>query len=242
VTVTLAQTIERLLAGRPLVAPGIDLSYSDFEKEFLRRWANALKTKPEWKDRNGHVSKITKPLALVSRAIKARRWAVKDNVNGEDSFLRRNPEHEREARDLAEMATKLAAHYRWQAETLAQVDDLETNEADAARQSHEMAKWSALIMDDCKKRHAQIAAAYALTEPKPLFRQVYVSNKPADRERMLFMQRMSAAMMATEGDWNDVVVAAITSVMYEVSVSEKSVTKQREQMSKATTPVFLKTV
>jgi hypothetical protein len=231
---TLADTIERLLVARPFIGPGVDFSYSNFEKEFLRRWKVALDG-GEWKDH--HVGKITKPLALVSRAIKAYRLAVKDNAHGEDSVLRGEPEDMKEAHDLAEMATTLAAHYRRQVEMLPPIDDLDPDEKEVQRKSQlpirELAKWSTLMMEDCDIRC--FIMAY---EPRPLFQPVHVGNRTAARERMLFMQRMSAAMIATEGEYNDVVVAAITVLMYPKQTKrlkelEQAVAKQRGKMKKA---------
>jgi hypothetical protein len=56
---------------------------------------------------------------------------------------------------------------------------------------------------------------------------LHVSQKLQDRERCLFMQRLSIEMIEWFDGPNDLVVAAITTLMYQIQVSTKAVEKQR---------------
>jgi hypothetical protein len=58
---------------------------------------------------------------------------------------------------------------------------------------------------------------------------IHLSTKTSERERLLFMQHMSRQMKSEWGSWHDTTVAAITGLMYEVSVSWKAVERARSR-------------
>jgi hypothetical protein len=66
-------------------------------------------------------------------------------------------------------------------------------------------------------------------------RDVHISTKTSDRERCLFMQHMSREMEEKWGAPHDSMVAAITSLMYQVPVSAKAVISQRNKMPRRAT-------
>jgi hypothetical protein len=202
------------------------------EKVFLRRWTKNIVDRPlVWKRIE---KKITDPFWLVEKAIQSWRIAQLDHAHGEDAMLRGDPEFVKEVADLAEAATKLFYHYK---RTQEQIADIRRAGIGADHQRvEELVKASALLMEDQDVRFYLISTV----DPQPLVHTVHVGNQGADRERRMFVQRMSLAMKDKWDEWHDAAVAEITSLVYpkvkKVKDLVKAVTKQRNKLFESTTP------
>jgi hypothetical protein len=218
---TLAEAIAKCLEDGSSGADGGAVFPED--RAFLNRWADALGL-GEWK-RNAR--KFANPEKLVEIALGTRCMAQHD-----DTSVQRWEEHCATLLKLAYAAQLLADNYitvgdvrhEWHA---MDVDDEEVREQQI-EENHESLKES---REWLSRRVAKLRREYDVTrEQGPyLSYNINLSTKTAERERMLFMQHMSRKMKSEWGSWHDTTVAAITELMYQVSVSWKAVERARSR-------------
>jgi hypothetical protein len=202
---------------------------SEPEKEFLRRWADALK-KSAW----GRIAKRVEDEEsdIIKAAIWSLRSAKQDDKINEDIRAAQNRAKRDKLLRLACMADELATFYE-------HVDIF----SGALTLKREFGPFKPLEFGTYLKTLVELHRREADTLRKcaPTFEltpSVKVSQKTEGREQRLFMQRMSLTMMERFGAWHDLAVAEITSLAYpKAKVSEQAVVKQREKsLRNATTP------
>src|ERR1700722_4838753 len=174
---------------------------TDSDRGFLQRWADALDSST-WKR---IARKICGHFWLVLVSIDEKRAAEADAPTEEDhrlSVIRKN--HWQTEESMAAAQALLLAP-----------DLSEEATASAVARIRELQK---------QRAQHRVLVEQVLPAVVPT---LHVSQKLQDRERCLFMQRLSIEMIEWFDGPNDLVVAAITTLMYQIQVSTKAVEKQR---------------
>jgi hypothetical protein len=226
---TLAEAIAECLAtGRIIHAP-----LSDGDRALLERWQVALDTdRYKWQ----HISKLFKnPSGVVVLVLSALHSAQEDDKSGYNNWAHKRHEECERLLELASMASALADYYKEQQQCIV-VNDDEDADQEFEREYNRL--------EDLADSQAHQAAAFrkAAEARKPIS-YVSVSQKikgrkeKRNREQDLFMRHLSRQMAMLYGTPHDLAVAEITTLIYKVQISKKTVEKQRGRTPKVT-PLF----
>jgi hypothetical protein len=196
---------------------GGGLPLTDADRAFLGRWLRALDGST-WKR---IADKLDCHFWIVGAALGSKRAAEADAAAGENHELPLVRQHHN-VEELEAMAASSEALLRY-------YSTLETSDESLVRAVTQ-------IVED---RRRALAPWRFLEEvlPNYVVPAFHFSSKEEDRERCLFMQRLSIEMVDLFDTPNDLVVAAITALMYnDPSVSVRAVEKQRSYVIENTTP------
>lgn len=208
----------------PFIAP-----FTEYERSFLRRWAKDIDT-DKWAKNAKQIE--DKASDVVLAAIVSLRSAKRDDKNDEDSGVAERRARRKTMLEWANTLDSLSEHYG----QLSAYNGALTMRRRFGKFKHlvEQHKLEAEALRKC----APPAEQSAEVKVSQVENRMSKGKKNRPREQLLFMQRMSGAMLDLFQQKHDATVADIVNLMYPgANVTDKNIAKQRKRMPKTSSPI-----